>query len=1264
MVKLYVSKGNLEILVPEGLTTNAINAYEVEFSFAEDWDGFSRNAIFYQTQRGKRYSVLLTDNKAIIPAEILQVNLPVYVGMVGEKDDVKKTTKFVKLEIDEGADSKSTSSFVQTVDEKIAFIRLNHGVFEYSTDGNTWAQIKAEASEKTHFFIDNKKVPEESYGIALETDETLDFNTTDKKLGLSPEYKAETSAKDQAVTAELEILHSTDESIQTILDGLSEKTDDLEIQVVAAADGIKKVTTNAKHANDKADKNTALIEKLDNEKFNKNGGAIDGNVSISGDLTVKGTTTTEHASQLFVDKPIIAVNGKKVNLQTVLAGLAINKDENATYGLVYDATTDTVRFGIGTLDENEDFRFNDGEGMPLAIRADSADFTDLHLVRWDATKKAFVDAGVTVADIQADMQADFAQKIEERLNDKQVNRMELVENISGEHRDGVGITVQGNGEIQFADGTTDTFAGEIDIPLFADKEDIALENKDEQVVIKGVEYIEITDGNGTLSDEAYTRLTAKKGNAIIFKNEIYRLVYNASTEKSWVYSAVGGSTDVQYIRLLTINTSTKKITFTEKEIGADGVETMQKGTGLNAEVFNGLAPENASGESSHAEGVNSKAQGKGAHAEGADTYADAKYSHAEGVGTIATGYNQGVSAEGTYNDTAPYSNTDFAIKTVGNGYWDDSAQKLYRSNALVVRNSGLIEGGITAETFTTKIKNNAVNEKVLTPYGWVKNQINEVNTDINKRATKDELASTQSALETEISTAKTDLATEIAKCTTKAELANTLANYVKDSELASILKAYVKAGDGEEVVTMTDHQYNSIEIKKNSFYIIQCYDSKGNLAKLTLIKRDSSSISTDFAAIITGGTFEEDRYAQLVLYQKTALTGYVGSTNEVVRVDPSSGNYLKFWKITGETIGGVISGGGGTYVEANPNDTATQDLETLKVGATTYNIPTGGGTIVVANPTTDATDDLEKITIGNKTYFVGTGGSGSGMTTLYRHDVYVTATLKNSNLPVYGMRIYRTLYNASKYSIDTLSGVFPYGQDFAVQGFLTDEIAGIFDNNADFRIGPRIYYVSCGATHQKIYFTEQDITYDKDKQIVTKIEASGYFYLNSYYSPNFDMEGVVIYDKITAIPLNVSSADLAQTLELLNENTTTDSGVITTAENVKPFDEKNNLAWQMLMAKAEKFREANRLLGESELSNKSDDQTQKRAVVNKTDSDLAHQILLAKLASYKNAETVDEPTVVTSEENTVVVAENTAVDEYEVLVDGESIGTVESDKGE
>lgn len=140
--------------------------------------------------------------------------------------------------------------------------------------------------------------------------------------------------------------------------------------------------------------NTEIGKKLD-----KAGGSISGDLAVQGNLTVSGTTTTEHVEQLFVDEPVIVVNGQKVNLQTVLAGLAINKNANATYGIMYDPATNTVLFGEGTVDANNHFTFNEGEGLPLAVRADSSAFTDVHLVKWNAAKNIFEDAGVSYAEI-------------------------------------------------------------------------------------------------------------------------------------------------------------------------------------------------------------------------------------------------------------------------------------------------------------------------------------------------------------------------------------------------------------------------------------------------------------------------------------------------------------------------------------------------------------------------------------------------------------------------------------------------------------------------------------------------------------------------------------------------------------------------------------------------------------------------------------------------------------------------------------------------
>lgn len=188
------------------------------------------------------------------------------------------------------------------------------------------------------------------------------------------------------------------------------------------ADYQKKVdtalNTTAKTVVGAINENKANIEAANTEigeKLNSTGGTISGNLAIQGNLTVAGTTTTEHVEQLFVDKPVIVVNGKKTNLQTVLAGLAINKNANATYGILYNPATDTVLFGEGTVDENDMFTFNEGEGLPLAIRADSSAFTDVHLVKWNAAKNIFEDAGVTAANIVTTCNSYTDSKINEAL---------------------------------------------------------------------------------------------------------------------------------------------------------------------------------------------------------------------------------------------------------------------------------------------------------------------------------------------------------------------------------------------------------------------------------------------------------------------------------------------------------------------------------------------------------------------------------------------------------------------------------------------------------------------------------------------------------------------------------------------------------------------------------------------------------------------------------------------------------------------------------
>lgn len=137
------------------------------------------------------------------------------------------------------------------------------------------------------------------------------------------------------------------------------------------------------------------IEEEVAKKYDKTGGTIDGNVTVTGDLTVQGTTITENAETLDVKANVITTNSEGVPLIN-LSGLGIRTDATNVYGIMYDPQSDSVKLGLGSLDEDNNFTFNQGEGLPIAVRDDSAAFTDKHVIIWDAAGDKFVDGGGTL----------------------------------------------------------------------------------------------------------------------------------------------------------------------------------------------------------------------------------------------------------------------------------------------------------------------------------------------------------------------------------------------------------------------------------------------------------------------------------------------------------------------------------------------------------------------------------------------------------------------------------------------------------------------------------------------------------------------------------------------------------------------------------------------------------------------------------------------------------------------------------------------------
>ena len=83
-------------------------------------------------------------------------------------------------------------------------------------------------------------------------------------------------------------------------------------------------------------------------------------------------------------------------IDSTLSALVVKNGE-ATYGLTLE--DDTYKLGKGSVDENNNFTFDNGEGLPVALRDDSSAFTNDSLVSWSEEGNKFVDSGIAASTI-------------------------------------------------------------------------------------------------------------------------------------------------------------------------------------------------------------------------------------------------------------------------------------------------------------------------------------------------------------------------------------------------------------------------------------------------------------------------------------------------------------------------------------------------------------------------------------------------------------------------------------------------------------------------------------------------------------------------------------------------------------------------------------------------------------------------------------------------------------------------------------------------
>lgn len=131
------------------------------------------------------------------------------------------------------------------------------------------------------------------------------------------------------------------------------------------------------------------------EKFDKTGGVVGGDVTIQGNLYVSGENSVTNTETLRVKDNVIVANDNGVKL-VENGGFAIKTNETEAYGIMYDPLGDGVKIGLGGFTEDGKFVYNEGQAQFLATRADN--ITDGNLPQWDNDKKQFVDSGKKIGD--------------------------------------------------------------------------------------------------------------------------------------------------------------------------------------------------------------------------------------------------------------------------------------------------------------------------------------------------------------------------------------------------------------------------------------------------------------------------------------------------------------------------------------------------------------------------------------------------------------------------------------------------------------------------------------------------------------------------------------------------------------------------------------------------------------------------------------------------------------------------------------------------
>lgn len=107
-IGLLANGQSLTVELNPSVTSGGCNTVDVNVDFSDDWDGFSKSAVFFTSlNKNAIYEIVMTDGKCIVPAEVMEKECMLFIGVrgVNSNNNEVKTTSLVKYKISEGTPS-------------------------------------------------------------------------------------------------------------------------------------------------------------------------------------------------------------------------------------------------------------------------------------------------------------------------------------------------------------------------------------------------------------------------------------------------------------------------------------------------------------------------------------------------------------------------------------------------------------------------------------------------------------------------------------------------------------------------------------------------------------------------------------------------------------------------------------------------------------------------------------------------------------------------------------------------------------------------------------------------------------------------------------------------------------------------------------------------------------------------------------------------------------------------------------------------------